>query len=93
MVEYVFKSHRTERLETEYTYAFEFIEKMIKHIMPKGFKRIRYYGLHLPVKAKKLRDTIENAIRRTGRFIKNTIKVIKKMNYRQIYNESTVLIQ
>jgi len=88
-VEYIYKSHRTERMELEKVYAFDFIERMLQHIMPSDFKRIRYYGLHLPAKLKKLRKTVENAIRRTGRIIKNTVKVIFSPNYRYRVKGST----
>ncbi len=87
-VEYIYKSHKTEKIETEYVDAFTFIERMIKHILPKGFKRIRYYGLHLPAKANKVRGLLEQVLRYSGRIIKNTVKIIQKLNYRKRYKES-----
>ena len=87
-IEYVYKSHRTERTELERVYAFDFIERMVQHIMSPDFKRIRYYGLHLPVRLKKLRRTVENAIRRTGRILKTTVKIIFSPNYRYRVKES-----
>ncbi len=44
-VKYHYKSHRTERVETEEVGVYTFIGRMIQHVLPKGFKRIRYYGV------------------------------------------------
>jgi len=44
-VTYHYRSHRTERVEHETVEVNTFIGRMIQHTMPKGFKRIRYYGV------------------------------------------------
>jgi len=84
-VTYVYKSHKTDRIETEKVDVFTFIERMVRHILPKGFKRIRYFGLHLTSKVKKFRALILDALRRSGKIVKNTVKIIQKLNYRQRY--------
>ena len=52
---YVYKSHKTERVERETVEVYEFIERIVQHIAPKGFKRIRYYGIQAPCKFEKIR--------------------------------------
>src|SRR5947208_16759171 len=44
-VTYHYRSHRTDRMERETVAVDTFIGRMIQHTMPKGFKRIRYYGV------------------------------------------------
>src|SRR6476660_9438791 len=39
------RSHRTDRVEHETVEVETFIGRMVQHIGPKGFKRIRYYGV------------------------------------------------
>jgi hypothetical protein len=44
-VTYHYRSHKTEKVEKERVDAYTFIERMIQHVFPKGFQRIRYYGV------------------------------------------------
>ena len=44
-VTYHYRSHRTERTTHETVDVITFIGRMIQHTRPKGFKRIRYYGV------------------------------------------------
>jgi hypothetical protein len=56
---------------------------MVQHIMPKGFQRVRYYGLQATKTFKKWADVISKGIQAIGRVIKGTY--IKK--YRERYIE------
>ncbi len=40
-VTYHYRSHRTDRLEHETVPVQTFIGRMVQHVLPKGFKRIR----------------------------------------------------
>jgi hypothetical protein len=44
-VTYHYRSHRSERVEHETVDVDTFIGRMVQHTVPKGFKRIRYYGV------------------------------------------------
>ena len=44
-VTYHYRSHRTERLEHDTSPVATCIGRMVPHTMPKGFKRLRYYGV------------------------------------------------
>jgi hypothetical protein len=58
-VTYQYRSHRTERTTHETVYELQFIGLMIQNARPKGFKRIRYYG----VKATKTVATLKVLIK------------------------------
>ena len=45
-VSYWYQDHRTEEVEHETLPVLLFIGRMVQHILPKGFQRISYYGLH-----------------------------------------------
>lgn len=55
-VRYWYNDHTTERRVDEEIEAKEFIERMVRHILPKGFQRVRYYGLHATCRASKIKD-------------------------------------
>jgi hypothetical protein len=55
-VRYWYNDHATERRVEEEIEAKEFIERMVQHILPKGFQRVRYYGLHATCHASRLKD-------------------------------------
>jgi Putative transposase len=73
-VRYWYNDHKTKRRQEETIPALVFIGRMVQHILPKGFHRIRYYGLHATCKAKKVRGVLkqlrwpwaERSKRRTG---------------------------
>ena len=44
-VTYYYRSHKSERVERETVAVYTFIGRMIQHTFPKGFQRIRYYGV------------------------------------------------
>ena len=44
-VTYHYRSHKSEQVERETVEVYTFIGRMIQHVFPKGFQRIRYYGV------------------------------------------------
>ena len=44
-VTYHYRSHQSERVEQETVEVYTFIGRMVQHTFPKGFQRIRYYGV------------------------------------------------
>ena len=53
-VTYHDRSHRPDRMEYETVPVDTFIGRMVQHTMPKGFKRIRYYGVQAALHQKSL---------------------------------------
>src|SRR5256885_14803360 len=44
-VTYHYRSHMSERVEWETVDVSTFIGRMVQHVCPKGFQRVRYYGV------------------------------------------------
>ena len=88
-VTYHYRSHRTERVERETIDVDTFIGRMIQHTMPKGFKRIRYYGVQATKTYAKVKGVIQAALAKAERVVKGAIKIIARLTYRQRYERST----
>lgn len=88
-VTYHYQSHKTGRVEQETVDVYTFIERMIQHVLPKGFKRIRYYGVQATKTFEKVKEIIRQALAKVKGVVKGAIKIIAKKNYRERYKEST----
>src|SRR5215468_2756397 len=62
---------------------------MGQHILPKGFHRIRYYGLHATCKAKKVKEVLTRLMVALGRLIKGTYRITARQTYRERVLAST----
>ena len=54
----------------------------MQHTFPKGFQRIRYYGLHATCKAKKVKGVLTALMVVLGRLIKGTYRIAVQKTYR-----------
>jgi hypothetical protein len=88
-VTYHYRSHRTERSTYETVDVITFIGRMIQHTMPKGFKRIRYYGVQATKTFAKLKGIIRAALARVEGIVKGAVKIIARLTYRERYEKST----
>lgn len=88
-VTYHYRSHKTERVERERVAVYTFIGRMIQHVFPKGFKRIRYYGVQATKTFEKIRPLIRQALAKVKGMMTGAIKVIAAKSYRQRYQQST----
>ena len=61
-VRYWYNDHTTGRRMEEEVDALIFIGRMVQHILPKGFQRIRYYGLHATSKASIMREKLKGLL-------------------------------
>jgi hypothetical protein len=61
-VTYWYRDHKTGQIEHETLPVLQFIGRMVQHILPKGFQRIRYYGLHGHVRYQKIREYLAEII-------------------------------
>jgi hypothetical protein len=86
---YWYNDHKTGKRQEEDIPALTFIGRMAQHILPKGFHRIRYYGLHATCKAKKVRGVLKQLLVALGRAIKGTYRIVAKRNYRERVMAST----
>ena len=88
-VTYHYRSHRTDRMEHETVAVDTFIGRMVQHTMPKGFKRIRYYGVQATKTFAKVKVMIQAALAKVQGVVKGAIKIIARLTYRQRYEQST----
>ena len=88
-VTYHYRSHRTERVEHETVDVKTFIGRMVQHAMPKGFKRIRYYGVQATKTFAKVKVLIHEALAKVKGVVKGAIKIIARLTYRQRDEQST----
>jgi hypothetical protein len=88
-VTYHYRSHRTERVEHETVDVDTFIGRMVQHTMPKGFKRIRYYGVQATKTFAKVKAVMQAALAKVEGVVKGAVKIIARLTYRQRYEQST----
>jgi hypothetical protein len=84
-ISYYYKDHRTKQRKIATVSPETFIGRMVQHILPKGFQRIRYYGLQATKSFNKWRDTIKEGLRKIGRVIKDVYQIVAAQNYRARY--------
>jgi hypothetical protein len=84
---YWYIDHETKSRKTERVDVFIFIGRMAQHIFPKWFQRVRYYGVEATKTFEKWADVIRKGVKRLGRLIKGTYKIVAKKNYRGRYQE------
>ena len=86
-VTYWYKDHETKAKEVETVPVLTFIGRMVQHILPKGFQRVRYYGLQATKTFKKWAEAVREGLAKIGRVIKGTYQVIAPKKYRERYLE------
>src|SRR5215470_15255633 len=88
-VTYHYRSPRSERVEWETVAVYTFIGRMVQHVFPKGFQRIRYDGVQATKTFATLKGMIQAALAKVQGFVKEAIKIIAPLTYRQRYQLST----
>jgi len=88
-VTYHYRSHRTGRMEHETVPVDTFIGRMVQHTLPKGFKRIRYYGVQATKTFAKGKVAIQAALAKVQGVVQGAVKIIARLTYRQRYEQST----
>jgi Putative transposase len=88
-VTYHYRSHRTERIERETVNVDTFIGRMVQPMVPKGFKRIRYYGVQATKTFAKVKGVIQAALAKIEGVVKGAVKIIARLTSRQRYAQST----
>ena len=86
-VTYWYQDHQSKSKKVEKVDVYTFIGRMVQHIMPKGFKRVRYYGLEATRTFKKWASVILEGIKRTGRIVKGAYQIVNSKKYRERYQE------
>lgn len=87
-VEYWWRDHRSHKREEARIDVMKFIGRMVQHILPKGFQRIRYYGLHAGCKAKEVRELLAKLVSGLKDVVEGTYRVIAEKKYRERIKEA-----
>jgi len=84
-VSYKYKDHKTKKMEHLTVSVMTFIGRMVQHIMPKGFQRIRYYGFHSHVRYEAMRNRIR-LIQPAGKDIydSNSYRVTARKSFKEL---------
>jgi len=86
-VTYWYKDHQTKGKEVVTVDVTTFIGRMVQHIQPKGFQRVRYYGLQATKTFEKWKEGIKEGLRKAGRIIRGVYQVVAEKRYRERYRE------
>jgi hypothetical protein len=81
-VTYWYRDHLSQQKQTATVSRETFIGRMVQHILPKGFQRIRYYGLQATCILKKVRHQIMRALQGVVQLVMAGFEAIK-LTYRE----------
>lgn len=79
-VTYWYRDHLSRGKKTETVSCERFIGRMVQHILPKGFQRIRYYGLQATCRLKKVREQLAVALQGA---VLPMVACMKRLTYRE----------
>ena len=86
-VTYKYKDHKTGKEKVETVTAEVFVGRMVQHILPKGFQRIRYYGLQATKTFEKWKEAINGIKKQNKELVDGAYEIVKEKNYRERYKE------
>lgn len=84
IVSYYYKSHLTKCNEFEQVSVKVFLDRMIPHILPKYFQRVRYYGLQATAKSNFWREVISEIV---GVVMESAKRIVKRISYADFFEE------
>lgn len=86
-VTYWYQDHKSKSKKIEKVDVFTFIGRMVQHILPKWFQRVRYYGLEATKTFKRWAKVIQEGIKRIGCMVKGAYQIVSVKKYRDRYKE------
>ncbi len=87
-VRYWYRDHRTEKIQHETLPVSRFIGRMVQHILPNGFQRIRYYGLHANVRYETMRNILAAIIPADAPTQDDGFRVIPRKSFAELFFQS-----
>ena len=84
-VYYYYNSHETGNKELEVISPLLFLKRMMQHVMPKSFQKMRYFGLQATSTFKKYLSIITNVI---GDLIDQVINGTRKIFYAEMFQKT-----
>lgn len=86
-VKYWYQDHRSNSKKFEIVDVLTFIGRMVQHIMPKWFQRVRYFGLQATRTFRKWAKAIRKGVQEIGHIVKGAYQIVRSKKYRQRYKE------
>src|SRR5712691_8542538 len=80
-VTYHSRSHRTERTERAQVDVYTFMGRMMQHTVPKGFKRIRSYGVQATKTFAKVKVLIHEVLAKVEDVVKGAVKITGSFSF------------
>jgi hypothetical protein len=87
-VRYWYRDHRSGQIEYAALPVLRFIGRMVQHILPKGFQRIRYYGLHGNVRYAQIRAKLAEILPYEMPASPHGFRVLPRKPFEQLFFES-----
>jgi Putative transposase len=84
-----YRSHKTERGERERVDVSTCIGRMIRHVLPKGFQRIRSYGVQATKTFAKIKGLMQEALAKVRGIVQGAIKIMAAKSSRERYRQSS----
>jgi hypothetical protein len=86
-VRYWYEDHQTQAIQHETLPVLRFIGRMVQHILPKGFQRIRYYGLHSNIRYETIRNQLPQVLPRRLPDDPRGFRVLPRKPFQRLFEE------
>jgi len=86
-VSYYYKDHRTKKRKYVTVTVFTFMGRMLQQILPKGFQRIRYFGIQAKCVFNKWKAKLLQVLTAMGCKIDDSYQTVFRKNYRERYKK------
>lgn len=86
-VKYWYQDHRSNSKKFEIVDVLTFIGRMVQHIMPKWFQRVRYFSLQATRTFRKWAKAIRKGVQEIGHIVKGAYQIVRSKKYRERYKE------
>ena len=80
-------AHKSNSKKFEIIDVLTFIGRMVQHIMPKWFQRVRYFGLQATRTFRKWAKAIRKGVQEIGHIVKGAYQIVRREKYRERYKE------
>jgi hypothetical protein len=84
-VRYWYEDHKTKAIEHATLPALRFVGRMVQHILPKGFQRIRYFGLHSNTRYQQIREQLAALLPGKGPSDPRGYRVLPRPEFTQLF--------
>jgi hypothetical protein len=85
---YWYRDHRSGQIKHATLPVLRFIGRMVQHILPKGFQRIRYYGLHGNVRYEQVRNHLAHILPNNTPVNPKGFRVLPRKPFAQLFFEN-----